>query len=312
MGRVLIPSFITGASGFIGSHLAKALTDTGEGVVILMRDIPPGMREGSWLNEALRKCTVAFGDVRNFKVLKRIINQYEINYVFHLASQAIVRHAYKDPINTYDVNVMGTVNILEACRQLDVEKVLVMSTDKVYGDVENASESYPLLPTEPYGTSKSCADLIAQSFIITYGMNILIPRSCNAYGYDLSNRIVPNTVRACLRGQNPIIYQGEESSRQYIFVKDLVGCLIHMMNNANRVIFNIATEDGPITQGDVVLEILKHFPDLKPEYVKREVPKEIKNQSMTVFEPVFEGWRPKFPFEEGIKPTIDAFRKYGF
>jgi len=122
--------FITGATGFIGSHLCKFLKDRGEEVVSLIHDC---IIWTPWLEESVKPTIKVHGDVRDFHFLKRVINQYEIDAVVHLAAQSIVKRAYKDPVNTFDINVVGTVNVLEACRQLDVEKVIVQSTDKVYG-----------------------------------------------------------------------------------------------------------------------------------------------------------------------------------
>lgn len=298
----MCPSFVTGCSGFIGSHLSKALTDKGEEVVGLVRDIVPS----KWLDEALENVIKVKGDLRDFCLLKRILNQYEIEKVYSLGAQSIVSQSLKNPIETFDTNVMGTVKILEACRQLDIERVLIQSTDKVYGGGLNKGVNSPLNPVEPYGTSKACCDLIAQNFMKSYGMQIIISRPCNAFGYDKNSRIIPNTIRSCLRGENPLIWQGEETKRQYIFVKDLVQALIFLVEKVGFGIFNIATPDVK-TPEEVVMEILKHFPKLKPKYLRRERPKEISQQSMR-FDNF--GWISKYTFEVGIEATVEKFKKY--
>jgi len=295
---------VTGATGFIGSHLCYELKKREFEVVALCRNIKPWR----WLDEALEDCIMAFGDVTNQNQLRSIIARYEVDQIYHLAAHSIVKTAYKDPVGVFHTNIIGTANILEVARQTDIEKVLVMSTDKVYGNQENVDIDAPLIPTEPYGTSKICQDLIAQTFINTYGMKIIIPRSCNAYGYDLSNRIIPNTIRACLKGESPIIYKGEKSKRQYIYIEDLVDALIHLMLNHNIGIFNIATQDI-LTQEQVVKRILEFFPHLKPRYVPRKRYLEIKHQSMKCTVP---NWKPAHSFEEGIEKTIAAFKKWGF
>ena len=294
-------AFVTGASGFIGSHLVNELKKEHK-VVALVRDVVPSR----WLDDALSDCILVRGDIRNLSLLKRVMNQYRIQHVYHLSAQAIVSRAVRNPMETFDVNVMGTLNVLEACRQFHMDEVLVMSTDKVYGDQMDATPENKLITTEPYGTSKVCQDHIARCWIDTYGMNIIVPRSCNAYGLDYSNRIIPNTIEACLRQQSPIIYEGEKNSREYIYVADLVEALAMLMETQKSGVFNVTTNELK-TQEEVVLEILRHFPHLSPRHVKREPLKEIQSQSMTCSS---FGWKPKHSFEEGIKLTIEKFKQY--
>lgn len=296
---------VTGASGFIGSHLVKRLTDDDEKVVSLVHDSPVWTR---WLKESVKPTIKVHGDIRDSHFLRRVLNQYEVDKVYHLAAQSIVKRAYKDPVNTFDINVMGTVKLLEACRQLDVEKMIIQSTDKIYGNQIDATLESPLRATEPYGSSKIAADVAAQTFAETYGMNIVISRSCNCYGYDLANRIVSNTVRSCLRGESPVIYKDDKSERQYIYVKDLVDALKHLMDHTVPGICNICTSDV-LNQEEVVLKILECFPQLKPRYVEKPDIKQIRSQSMT---PVLLNWGPRYSFKEGIGLTIVTFRTYGF
>ena len=297
--------FVTGATGFIGSHLVKRLKEDGERVVSLMHDFPIWNK---WLRESLKNTVLVHGDIRDFHFLKRVLNQYNISRVYHLAAQSIVKRAYKDPINTFDINVMGTVKLLEACRQLDIKKVLVQSTDKIYGNQIDATLESRLIPTESYGTSKIAVDVIAQTFSEIYGMDIVISRPCNCYGLDYANRIVPNTIRRCLRDTSPVIYKNDKSQRQYIYVEDLVDALIHLMEHVVPWICNIATQDI-LNQEEVVLKILEFFPHLEPQYVEKPEIKEIRSQSMM---PVLFHWSPKYTFNLGIELTIKAFRKYGF
>jgi len=307
LGLIGMNAFITGSTGFIGSHLCAKLKRTNK-VVALFRDIHPSPW-GDWLKEALSDCVLVRGDILDDKLIRRVIANYEINHVYHLASQALVKTALKDPANTFETNITGTVNVLEACRQVGVEKVLVMSTDKVYGNKEAARESDPLVSVGIYETSKACQDLITQAYIKTYNMDAIIARSCNAYGYDLSPRIIPNTIKACMRGDPPVIYEGEETKRQYIYIEDLCEALTYLMkSDINQGIFNIATDDI-LTQEEVVKTICKYFP-ISPRPVKRERPLlEIQAQSMR---PSNFGWKPRHSFEEGIQETIRRFEKHGF
>lgn len=295
--------FVTGGTGFIGSHLVKVLTDAGEDVIVLVRDIVPS----KWLKEALQLAIKVRGDILNYKVLARAINEYGVKYVFHLAATASVKTAYRNPINTFETNVIGTVNVLEACRQIGAKKVLVLITDKIFGERIDAGKEARLWASEPYATSKACSDLVSECYRLTYRMNVIRARSCNVYGLDYSNRIVPNTVRTCLRGESPVIFKGEECTvRQYIHVQDLVEALMKLMNEQEYGPFNICTEPL-LNQTDVVQEILKHFPELKPRYVKRDGPMEIKRQSMRLTD---FGWKPKYNFERGIGETIKRFKQY--
>lgn len=308
---MLADYFVTGASGFIGSHLVDKLKKNNK-VVVLVRDIYPSPW-GSWLNEALSGCIMIRGSILDQKLLRRVLAKYGVQKsVIHLAAQSIVSTAVKDPTGTFEANIMGTVNLLEACRQIgDLKGILVMSTDKVYFDRMNASEEHPLISSGIYETSKICEDHIAQSYYYTYGLPLFIARSCNCYGYDLNRRIIPNTIRSALKGEPPIIFEGENTKRQYIYVEDLVKALQFIMDNVNPGdSFNIATDDL-LTQEEVVKKICAYFP-LSPRYVKREKPlKEIQTQSMNWNKLKLLGWKPKFTFEEGVRTTIERFRKYG-
>jgi len=301
--------FVTGGSGFMGSHLVNELKREND-VVVLLRDIPNTLSPwGRWISEVLQGCTIVLGDVLNQRLLRRALAEYHVEQVYHLAAQALVSTALKDPFGTFQTNILGTVNILEACRPVGVDKVLIMSTDKVYGNRMNAVETDPLVSTGIYETSKASQDLVAQAFQNSYDMNIVIPRACNCYGFDFAPRIVSNTIRACLRGELPIIFEGEKMLRQYIYVEDLCSALIHLMKHAPyRGIYNIATPDI-FTQEGVVTVILYSFPNLKPQYTMRKPTKEIHSQSMISSD---FGWKPKFTFEEGIRKTIEQFRKWGW
>jgi len=301
--------FVTGGSGFIGSHLVNELKRENE-VVVLIRDRPSGTSPwGKWVIDVLNDCVLVFGDVLNTRLLKRVLAEYQVQYVYHLAAQAVVSTALKDPFGTFQTNVLGTVDVLEASRQVGVDKVLVMSTDKVYGNKMDAVEKDSIVSTGIYETSKSCQDLVAQAFQNVYKMSVVVPRACNCYGFDFAPRIVSNTIRACLRGESPIIYEGEKTLRQYIYVVDLCEAIIHLMKYAPyKGIYNITTEDI-LSQEPVVRAILTFFPDLKPKYVMREPVKEIQSQSMVCSK---FGWKPRYSFEEGIKETIEMFRKWGW
>ena len=305
---------ITGGAGFIGSHLAKKLSENNT-VIILERDVIPS----KWRDEALAKCIRVRGDVLNIELLRRILSDYQIDQVYHLAAQAVVGSANKDPVTTFTVNTVGTANLLEAV--LEVNKncpVLIQSTDKVYGDNRmDMAETDVLLPTVGiYETSKACEDLIAQAYANVYDMDIRIARPCNTYGYDLTNRIIPNTIRECLSGNSPVLFEGQEKTvRQYIYVEDLVNALMLIMKlNATpgeAQVINVGTDDI-LTQQQVVESIATFF-CISPKTVKRDKPiKEIEKQSVNWNKLESLGWHPKFTFADGIQQSIKAFRDYGW
>jgi UDP-glucose 4-epimerase len=293
---------VTGAGGFIGSHLVRRLREDNE-VVSLVHEVP---LHGVWIREALDGTTIVRGDIRDMNFLREVISRYRVGKVYHLAALASVKTAHKDPYGVYNVNVMGTVSLLEACRQVGVEKILLLETDKVYGE-GTAAEYDSLRHSEPYATSKCCQELIARSYMDTYDMNIVIPHSCNVFGFDPhSDRIFPNTIKRCLKGEPPLIYTNDASLREYIYVEDVVDVLVELMDGNYLGCYNIPT--GWIyTQAEVVEEILKFFPGLRAEYVEARLPRQIRGQKLVSFR---WDWKPRWTWEEAIGATIEAFRKY--
>ena len=299
MSKILV----TGSNGFVGSHLVNSLK-TDHKVISLHHNCPIG----KWQKEALEDTIRVHGDIRDFKLLRRIINRFEIDRVYHLACLAEVKTAYHDPLSVYDVNIMGTVALLEACRQLDVEKVLVLMTDKVYGEKLNATTKDPLQSSEPYATSKICQQYIAESYIKTYGMNILIPHSCNVFGADFhSNRIFPNVIKACIRGKSPLIFTNDKSIREYIYISDLLDAFKTLIEeNYYRGTYNIAT-GWVYNQEQIVKQILSGFPDLKPKYVEAKLPPQIQEETMRMTK---WHWKPKWTFDDAVGETIMKFAEY--
>jgi len=305
--------FVTGGNGFIGSHFVAQAKKTNR-VVALVRDILPSPW-AKWLSEALEGCTIVRGDLLDAELIRRAIADYSVDSVVHLAAQAIVKVAFKDPKTTFTVNVLGTLNVLETCRQMDVEQILIQSTDKVYGDDRmNARETEPLGRTMGiYEQSKVAQDAVTRAYLDTYGLHIKITRPCNTYGYDLAPRIIPNTIKSCMRGDPPVIFEGQEKTvRQYIYVDDLVDALQLLMKRTQlEGIFNIGTDDI-LTQEEVVRKICNYFP-LTPRVLKRDKPiKEIQKQSVNWNTLKSLGWTPTFTFETGIQETIKKFSQYGY
>ena len=158
-------------------------------------------------------------------MLERALGEYGIVTVIHLAAQTIVGIANRNPISTFESNIGGTWALLEACRRSPlVQQVVLASSDKAYGDQEHLpyDEEMPLQGTHPYDVSKSCADLIAQTYAVSYGLPVVITRCGNFYGGgDLNwNRIVPGTIRSVLRGERPVIRSDGRFVRDYFYVED--------------------------------------------------------------------------------------------
>src|SRR5262252_3346592 len=217
------PVFVTGASGLVGSWLTGRLLQAGADVVCLVRDWVPQSRFIQ--SNLIDGVTVVRGDVRDRDLLERTLGEYEIDTVFHLAAQTIVGVANRNPISTFESNIQGTWNLLEACRRSPrVCSIVIASSDKAYGDQEALpyEEDTPLKGCHPYDVSKSCADLVAQSYARTYGMPVAVTRCGNFYGGgDLNwNRIIPGTIRSVLRGQRPLIRSDVQYSRDYFYVED--------------------------------------------------------------------------------------------
>src|SRR5665213_1599637 len=217
------PTLVTGATGLLGSWLTRRLVEARADVVCVVRDWVP--QSELVRSKTLESVKVVRGDVRDREILERTLGEYEVDTVFHLAAQTIVGIANRNPVSTFESNIQGTWNVLEAARRSpSVKSIVVASSDKAYGDQDNLpySEDTPLEGRHPYDVSKSCTDLIAQMYGKTYGLPVAITRCGNFYGGgDLNwNRIVPGTIRSVLRGERPVIRSDGQSVRDYFYVED--------------------------------------------------------------------------------------------
>ncbi len=313
------PTLVTGATGLLGSWLTRALTDAKADVICLVRDWVPqseSVRRGT-----LESVKVVRGDVRDREIIERALGEYEVDTVFHLAAQAIVGVANRNPVSTFETNVQGTWNVLEACRRSPaVKSIVVASSDKAYGDQETLpySEDTALEGRHPYDVSKSCADLIAQAYGKTYGLPVAITRCGNFYGGgDLNwNRIVPGTIRSVLRGERPVIRSDGQSVRDYFYVEDGAGAYMLL---AERLAadcelrgsgFNFSNEIQ-ITVADLVGKIMKHMGvPLQPD-ILNEASNEIRHQYLSAERArKMLGWSPMFTLEEGLDRTIGWYRDF--
>jgi CDP-glucose 4,6-dehydratase len=311
------PTLVTGGSGLVGSWLVKRLLAAQADVVCLIRDwVPQSELMGSKVVEQVKAVR---GELRDQRLLERLIGEYEIDTVLHLAAQTIVPIANRNPISTFETNVAGTWALLEACRRSPtVKQIVVASSDKSYGEQEKLpyEETMALAGRHPYDVSKSAGDLIAQSYAATYDLPVVITRCGNFYGGgDLNwSRIVPGTIRSVLRGKRPVIRSDGQSVRDYFYVEDGAAAYAFLAEHlgADRSLageaFNFSNEE-PITVLDLTNKILGLMgSDLKPD-VRDEATNEIKCQYLSAAKAREKlEWRPLFQLEHGLLLTIDWYR----
>ena len=313
------PVFVTGATGQIGGWLVKRLLQAGADVVCLVRDWVPQC-ELVQLG-LLGQVKVVRGDIREQALLERVLGEYEIQTVIHLAAQGIVGVARRDPAGTLDTNVRGTWALLEACRKSDlVRQVVLASTDKVYGEVEGLPyhEEMPFLAKYPHDVSKACAEMIAQGYAATYGTPLAITRLPNIFGGgDLNwNRIVPGVIRSVLRGEQPLIHSNGQFIRDYLYVEDAAAAHLLLAEKLAEdpalygQAFNISNE-SPLTVLELVQRILKLMDSPLQPVVQDQAHNEIKNQYMSAARARQRlGWQPLFSIDEGLLHTITWYRDY--
>jgi len=313
------PTLVTGATGLLGGWLVRHLLAAGADVVCLVRDWVPQcelVRSG-----AIERVKVVRGSVGSLSRLERVLGEYEIETVFHLAAQTIVGIANRNPLSTFETNIRGTWLMLEACRRSPaVRQIVLASSDKAYGQQPQLpyTESAPLAGQHPYDVSKSCADLLARSYAATYRLPVCVTRCGNFYGGgDLNwNRIVPGTIRSVLRGQRPVIRSDGHALRDYLYVED--GAAAYMLL-AERLAacpelageaFNFSCE-APLAVADLVGRILTAMgSDLVP-VIQNHAPHEIRHQYLSAEKARrVLGWSPRFDLAEGLRRTIAWYREY--
>lgn len=307
------PTLVTGATGLVGGWLVRRLLEAGADVVCLVRDQVPqcDLVRSGLIGRVKQIC----GDVRDQAVLERALGEYEVATVFHLAAQTIVGIANRNPISTFESNVQGTWALLEACRRSPrVQQIVVASSDKAYGDQDKLpyDEETPLQGRHPYDVSKSCSDLIAQSYAVTYGLPVAITRCGNFYGGgDLNwNRIVPGTIRSALRGERPVIRSDGRFVRDYFYVEDGANAYMVLAEAMARRpelkgrAFNFSNE-VQVTVLDLVRQILHRMDSGLDPDVRNEASHEIIHQYLSARRAREElGWSPLFDLDAGLARTI--------
>ena len=312
------PVLVTGATGLVGGWLTRRLIDAGADVVCLVRDWVPNQELVR--SNLIAKVTVVRGDLRDRDLLERALGEYEIDTVLHLAAQAIVGVANRNPISTFESNIQGTWNLLEACRRSPgVRAIVVASSDKAYGDQEILpyNEDTPLRGQHPYDVSKSCADLITHTYAITYDLPAAVTRCGNFFGGgDLNwNRIVPGTVRAVLRGERPVIRSDGHFVRDYFYVEDGAAAYMLLAEQLSArpelrgQAFNFSYE-SQVSVLCLVKEILRAMQSPLEPRVLNEASHEIRRQYLSAERArTVLGWQPIFTLEQGLARTIPWYRE---
>jgi len=312
-------TFVTGGTGLVGGWLVRRLIELEANVVCLVRDwIPQSELVRAHLIDQVK---VVRGDVRDQPLLERIIGEHEVDTVIHLAAQTIVGIANRNPASTFETNVGGTWSLLEACRRSPtVKQIVTASSDKAYGSHDQLpyDENAPLQGRYPYDVSKSAADLIAQSYAVTYGLPVAITRCGNFYGGgDLNwNRIVPGTIRSVIRGERPIIRSDGTYVRDYFYVEDGAASYLTLAEGLARKAelrgesFNFSTEH-PMTVTELVDRVLKLMgADVKAE-IRNEATNEIRAQYLSADKAHrLLDWAPLYTMEEGLTRTITWYRDF--
>lgn len=311
---------LTGATGIVGSWAAKELLRRGSHVVAFVMDSDPQsefIRSGD-----INRATVVNGRLEDFGAVERAINVYEVDSVLHLGAQTLVQAARRNPLNTFESNIRGTYNVLEACRIHNdlVKRVVVASSDKAYGESPNLpyTEETPLRGAYPYDVSKVCADLLSHSYHCTYGLPVAIARCGNIFGGgDLNwSRIIPGTILSLLKNERPEIRSDGTCLRDYFYVKDAVYGYLTLLGRLDEPeIQGHAFNFGPgkpssvIEIVDLIRKIMGRM-DLTPR-IMDSAQGEIQKQWLDagLAEKTL-GWKLKYSLENGLRETIDWYRDW--
>ena len=312
--------FITGATGLVGSWLTGDLVAKGAAVVALIRDKVAGselVRSG-----LIKRIDRVEGALEDYGTVERTLNEYEVETIFHLGAQTIVPTANRNPLSTFETNIRGTWHVLEAARRTStVKAVVIASSDKAYGEQESLpyDETMPLRGRYPYDVSKSCADLLAQAYAVSYSLPVAITRCGNFYGGgDLNfNRIVPGVIRWAYRGQRPIIRSDGTMIRDYFYVRDGACCYMELAEYLQEhpeiagQAFNFSNEQqiSVLELTELILSLMGRS-DLVPQ-VLAQASNEIPQQYLSAAKAhKVLGWKPSWSLEEGLKETIAWYKNY--
>lgn len=310
---------ITGIGGFVGGMLAKRLVDQGYEVTGIVQDQRKydnlaylGIRD---------KVNTCRGSVTDYEFVARLLNQYSIDTVFHLAAVSIVRHAAQHPTTCFEANIKGTWTVLEACRiHGGAKAILVASSDKAYGEHKTLpyTEDFALKACHTYDASKACEDIIGRTYAVNYDLPVVVSRSSNIYGPGDFNfsRIIPNTIRRALHDESPIIWKGvHDYVREFIYIEDVIDAMLALVKHIGTTkgeAYNFAGLEHAKVY-DIVRGLLDAMgkQSLEIKTPEREgMFLEIKEQYMNgdkIHKAT--GWLPKVNLNKGLGETIRWYEK---
>jgi UDP-glucose 4-epimerase len=305
---------ITGGAGFIGSHLCDKHVKNKDTVICLDNFLSGELTNIRHLLN-YRNFKLVNGDIRNYDLLEKLMR--DVDAVFHLAAQIHVDRSIIEPRLTYDINVLGTQNIMEISRMYDVEKIIHMSTSEVYGSAQYApmDENHPLDAPHPYGASKIAADRLCYAYINTYGMNICIMRPFNLYGPHQKDHgyggVISLFTKRVLSGMPPIIYGSGEQTRDYTYVEDILDAYEIVMKHPHPIREPVNFGTGvDIKINDLATKIIYLCgKDICPIHVAGR-PGEVQRLITGTKRAESLGWKPRHSLDEGLKKFIDWYKNY--
>jgi CDP-glucose 4,6-dehydratase len=299
--------------------LTRRLVDAGAHVVALVRDDDP--QSELYRSGTARRVSVVGGSLEEIATIERAINEHELDVVFHLGAQTIVGTALRDPLATFESNIRGSYNLLEACRRFPtlVKAVVVASSDKAYGDSPQLPyvESMPPLGRHPYDVSKSCTDLLAMTYAHTYDTPVAVARCGNIYGGgDLNwSRIVPGTIRALLRGERPVLRSDGTLIRDYIFVDDIVDAYLALAGavldgKETGEAFNFST-GSRMTAMEIMRSVIKAMGSAVEPVVGNTARAEILHQYLDSSKAAERlKWKASHDLDAGLEKTVAWYRRF--
>lgn len=311
---------ITGGGGFIGSWLALRLLERKAEVVLLVKGRIKTPLLGPKALKEIKAITML--DIADFSKTKNAFLKYGADTCFHLAGQPIVGAANESPIPTFEANIRGSWNVLEAARQSGVKRLIIASADKVYGEQKKLpySEDMPLSAGHPYGTSKICSELLGRTYLNTYGLPVAMLRASNTYGGgDLNfSRIIPGTIRSVLKNEDPVIRGDGSALRDFVYIEDIINAYLALAESLHKdkvrgASFNFGS-GSPVSILDIVKKIIKISgrKQLKPLVTGKANPKnEVSSQYLSVRKAAsLLGWQPRYGLEKGLRLTMEWYSNF--
>jgi CDP-glucose 4,6-dehydratase len=314
-------SLVTGARGFVGGWLAKALLERGEGVVSFDKKRVSEKPSAVGMLGIEEDLVQVEGDLCDAAELERALADNEVDTVFHLAAEPIVSTVQKSPVQGFESNVRGTWTLLQACLEQGVERVVFASSDKAYGAHATLPyrEDFPLQPTAPYEASKAAADLIARSYWHSYGLPIAVTRFANIYGGgDLNfSRLIPEAVSAALGGRSPILRSDGSPERDFLYVEDAASAYLAIADGLDRDDVRGEAFNAGGGRAYRVLDVIEAITRLAGTGVEADI-RGTGNPGGEIDKQYVDpaklrktlGWEPTVGLEEGLERTIAWYRDH--